>query len=94
LYKLVARAVRVDTNGGDKAFARIALTNAAVMLDNAATDPALDANHREAVRGLATAYLTDTAESSSDAFTEAEFRAALDDVIVKDAAMKKIFGGD
>ena len=43
-YKLVARAVQVDTNGSDKALARIALTNAAVMLDNAAANPALDAN--------------------------------------------------
>ena len=43
-YKTVARAVGVDTNGGDKALARIALTNAAVMLDNAASNPALDVN--------------------------------------------------
>jgi len=93
-YKLVARAVGVDTNGGDKALARIALTNAAAMLDNAAANPALDANHRDAARALASAYLTDTAKSSSNAFTEPEFRAALDDVIAKDAVMKKVCGGD
>ncbi len=61
-YKLAARAVQVDTNGSDKALARIALTNAAVMLDNAAADPALDAKHRDAARALATAYRNDDGE--------------------------------
>ena len=92
-YKIVARAVGVDTNGGDKALARISLTNAAVMLDNAAANPALGTNDRAAARALATAYLTETAKSSSDAFTEPEFRAALDDVNAKDAAMKQVCGG-
>ncbi|WP_058012276.1 hypothetical protein, partial [Mycobacterium tuberculosis] len=49
-YKLVAHAVPVDTNGSDKALARITLTNAAAILDNAAADPALDAKHRDAAR--------------------------------------------
>jgi hypothetical protein len=92
-YKTVARAVGVDTNAGDKALARIALTNAAVMLDNAAANPALDANDRDAARALATAYLTETEKSSSDAFTDSEFRSALDDVLAKDAVMKKVCGG-
>ncbi|WP_102420023.1 hypothetical protein [Mycobacterium sp. 4858] len=92
-YKLAARAVQVDTNGSDKAFARIALTNSAVMLSNAATDPALDAEHRNAARALAAAYLTDTAKSSEGAATEAEFRAAVDDVNAKDAVMKRVCGG-
>ena len=61
-YTLAARAVQVDTNGSDKALARIALTNAAVMLDNAAADPALDATHRDAARALATAYRNDYGE--------------------------------
>jgi hypothetical protein len=92
-YKMAARAVQVDTNGDDKALGRIALTNAAVILDRAAADPALDAQHRDAARALAMAYLTDTAKSSNGAATESEFRAALDDVNAKDAAMKKVCGG-
>nr|WP_231984378.1 hypothetical protein [Mycobacterium sp. E342] len=92
-YKLAALAVQVDTNGGDKAFAPIALTNSAVMLSNAATDPALDAEHRNAARALAAAYLTDTAKSSECAATEAEFRAAVHDVNAKDAVTKRICGG-
>lgn len=92
-YNLAARAVGVDTNGNNPALARIALTNAASMLDSVDADPALDSRDRDAARTLAAAYRTLTAKSSSDAFTEAEYRAALDDVGVKDAAMKKVCGG-
>lgn len=92
-YKLAARAVQVDTNGSDKAFARIALTNSASLLFNVSNDPALDEQHRSAAQALATAYLTDTAKSSEGAATEAEFQEAVADVNAKDAAMKKVCGG-
>jgi hypothetical protein len=91
-YKLAARAVQVDTNGNNPALARIADTNSAVMLDMAAANPALDANYRDTARALATAYITVTAKGNTDVATDAEFRAALDDVIAKDAAMKKVCG--
>ncbi|WP_031681085.1 hypothetical protein [Mycobacterium tuberculosis] len=89
-YKLVAHAVPVDTNGSNPAFARIALTNAAAMLDSVETDPALDGRHRDAARALAAAYRTLTAKSSSDAFAEVEYRAALGDVNAKEAAMNEV----
>ncbi|ETB23951.1 hypothetical protein O971_25005 [Mycobacterium avium subsp. hominissuis 10-4249] len=92
-YKLAARAVQVDTNGNDKAFARIALTNSAGMLYDASNDPALDEQHRSAARALARAYLVDTAKSSEGTATEAEFRDAVADVNAKDAEMKKVCGG-
>ncbi len=92
-YKLVAHAVPVDTNGSDKALARITLTNAAAILDNAAADPALDSNDRDAARALAKTYITLTAKGSYGVATDAEWQAALDDGNVKDAAMKKICGG-
>ncbi|OSC26134.1 hypothetical protein B8W69_17050 [Mycobacterium vulneris] len=92
-YKLVARAVEVDTSGNDKALARIADTNGAVMLNMASTAPTLDTNHREAARALAIAYGTVTAMGNSAVATDADYRAALDDVIAKDAAMKKVCGG-
>lgn len=92
-YGLAARAVQVDTNGSDKAFARIALTNSASLLFNASNDPALDEQHRSAAQALATAYLTDTAKSSEGAATEAEFQEVVADVNAKDAAMKKVCGG-
>jgi hypothetical protein len=92
-YKLVARAVQVDTNGNNPALARVATTNGAVMLDNAAADPALDAAHRDAARALATAYLTTTAMGNKDVASDPDFHAALDDLIAKDAVMKKICAG-
>lgn len=92
-YKLVARAVEVDTSGNDKALARIADTNGAVMLDMASAAPALDTNHRDAARALAMAYGTVTAMGNSAVASDADYKAALDDVVVKDAAMKKVCGG-
>ncbi|WP_082976106.1 hypothetical protein [Mycobacterium sp. 1165196.3] len=92
-YKLAARAVQVDTNGSDKSFARIALTNSALLLVNVSNDPALDEQHRSAAKALATAYLTDTAKSSDGVATESEFQEAVADVNAKNAAMKKVCGG-
>jgi hypothetical protein len=92
-YQLAAKSVQVDTAGTDKALARIATTNGALMLDTAASNPALDANHRDAARALEAAYLTVTAKSSSGVATDAEFQAALDNVLAKDAVMKKVCGG-
>lgn len=93
MYQLAAKAVQVDTAGTDKALARIATTNGALMLDMGASNPALDENHRDAARALEAAYLTVTAKSSYGVATEAEFQSALDNVIAKDAAMKKVCGG-
>jgi hypothetical protein len=90
---LGARAVQVDTHGQDLGLGRVALTNAAAMLDNAAANPALDAAHRDAARTLAMAYRTLTAMGSKDVATDADFQAALDDVNAKDAVMKKVCGG-
>ncbi|ORW06434.1 hypothetical protein AWC15_21705 [Mycobacterium lacus] len=92
-YKREARTVRVDTNGNDEALARIAATNGAVMLYNAAANPALDAKHRDAARALATAYGTVSVMGSKGVATDAEWRAVLDDANAKDAAMKKVCGG-
>ncbi|MGO9350910.1 MAG: hypothetical protein ACLP3C_08835 [Mycobacterium sp.] len=90
-YKLAARAVQVETNGSDKALARVALTNAAAMLDRAAADPALDVMHRDAARALANAFRTTTALASGG--TDAQWQASLDDANSKDAVMKKVCGG-
>ncbi|WP_082950293.1 MULTISPECIES: hypothetical protein [unclassified Mycobacterium] len=92
-YRLAAHAVQVDTAGTDKALARIATTNSAVMLDNAAASPALDAKHRDAARTLAAAYLTATAKSSNEVANDAEWQAAVDDVNAKDAVMKQVCSG-
>jgi hypothetical protein len=85
--------VEVDTSGNDKALARVADTNGAVMLNMASAAPALDTNHRDAAHALAMAYGTVTAMGNSAVASDADYRAALDDVIVKDSAMKKVCGG-
>ncbi|WP_163713896.1 hypothetical protein [Mycobacterium timonense] len=92
-YKLGAQAVQVDTNGHDVALGRIALTNAAAMLDDAAANPALGATYRDPARALAASYRTGTAMGNRDVATDAQFQAALDDINAKDAAMKRICGG-
>lgn len=93
MYRLAAQSVQVDTAGTDKALARIATTNGALMLDMGASNPALDANHRDTARALESAYLTVTAKSSYGVATDAEFQSALENVIANDAAMKKVCGG-
>lgn len=92
-YKVAAQSVQVDTNGSDKAFARIALTNSAVLLFTASNDPARNEQHRNAAQALATAYLMDTGKSSEGAATGAEFQVAVAEVNAKDAAMKRACGG-
>jgi hypothetical protein len=63
------------------------------MLDTAADNPALDADHRDAARVLAAAYGMLTAKGTYGVATDAEFQSALDDAIAKDAVMKKVCGG-
>lgn len=91
-YKSAARAVQVDTNGSQPAFARIALTSPAALLYNASTDPVLDEQHPSGRQALATALLTDTAKSSERVATDTEFRDAVADVNAQDAATKKVCG--
>jgi negative regulator of sigma E activity len=92
-YTAEARTVRADTSGNDEALARVAATNGAVMLYNAAANPALGAKYRDAARALATAYGNVSAMGSKGVASDAEWRAVLDDANAKDAAMKQVCGG-
>lgn len=85
--------MQVDTNGHEPALGRVALTNAAAMLDSNAGDPALDSTHRDAARALAAAYRKAAAMGSREVATDAEFQSALDDITAKDLVMKKECGG-
>lgn len=91
-YKLEARTVRSDTSGNDEALARIAATNGAVMLYNAAANPAIDAKYRDTARALATAYGNVSAMGSKGVASDAEWRAVLDEANAKDAAMRQLCG--
>ncbi|CNM45659.1 Exported protein of uncharacterised function [Mycobacterium tuberculosis] len=59
----------------------------------AAANPTLDANHRDAARALATAYGTLTAKGTYGIASDSEYQAALDDIVAKDAVLKKVCGG-
>src|ERR1700744_2814055 len=76
-----------------KALAGIATTNGALMLETVASNPALDANHRDAAQALESAYLAVRATSRFGVATDSDFQAALDNILAKDAAMEKVCGG-
>ncbi|ORB46685.1 hypothetical protein BST40_17800 [Mycobacterium persicum] len=88
-YRLAAQAVQIDTAGTDKALARIATTNGALMLYMAAANPALDPHYRDAAHALAATYATLTAKGTYGIATDAQYQAALDDIVTKDAAMRQ-----
>lgn len=92
-YTLQARTVRSDTSGSDESLARIAATDGAVMLYNAAANPALDAKYLDVARALASAYGNVSAMGSKGVASDAEWRAVLDDANAKDAVMRTVCGG-
>ncbi|MCV7087466.1 hypothetical protein [Mycolicibacter hiberniae] len=64
-YKLAGRAAHVETRAdGDTALARISMVNGALILETAASDPAIDSKYREAARELADSYRTMAASGS------------------------------
>lgn len=90
-YKLAARAVQIETNGTNQAFAGIATVNGAVMLGNAVnTSPALVPSERAAALALAESYSNVAATSSLASGQDPAWQSALNDANAKDAAMKKI----
>ncbi|TAM71807.1 MAG: hypothetical protein EPN51_05595 [Mycobacterium sp.] len=93
-YKLAARAVQIETNGTNQAFAGIATVNGAVMLENAVnTSPGLAPSERAAALALAEAYSNVAATASLAEGQDPAWQAALNDANTKDAAMKKVCGG-
>lgn len=92
-YKLAARSVQIDTNGDNPALAGVASVNAAVTLEQAVNAaPAIASSDRTAALALASAYTTATAMGSWSQRDDPAFRAEVDDVNAKDAAMKKVCG--
>lgn len=93
-YKLAARAVQIDTNGVNPAFAGIATVNAAVTLQQSVdTSPELTSGDRAAALALAAAYSRAQATASLvQTRDDSAWRAVSDEVNAKDAAMKKVCG--
>lgn len=93
-YKLASRAVQIETNGTNQAFAGIATVNGALMLEEAANaSPALALSERTTALALAESYSNVAATSSMAGGQDPAWQAALNDANAKDAAMKKVCGG-
>ncbi|WP_082971342.1 hypothetical protein [Mycobacterium sp. 852002-51971_SCH5477799-a] len=92
-YKLAARAVQIETNGTNQAFAGIATVNGAVMLENAVNNsPGLPPSERTAALALAESYSNVAATSSLASGQDPAWQSALNEANTKDAAMKKVCG--
>ncbi len=93
MYKLAARSVQIDTNGGDPALARVTSVNGALMLDQAVNAaPALTSAERATATTLAEAYTRASAMASSLHRDDPAWQEVVDDVNTKDAQMKTICG--
>lgn len=90
-FKLADEAASIETNGSDIALARMSATNAAVILEAAASDPALNDQYRSAAVALASSYETMTA-SGSKGTDDAHFRASIDDVNAKTQILQELCG--
>lgn len=92
-YKLASRAVQIETNGTNQAFAGIATVNGAVMLQEAVNNnPGLAPSERAAALALAEAYSNVAATSSLAGGQDPAWQSALNDANAKDASLKKICG--
>ncbi|RRR47241.1 hypothetical protein EHH44_06080 [Mycolicibacter terrae] len=91
-YKVAVHSVQVETAAPDNvALARIAETNGAVIIQDAADNPALSGELRDAARALATALLTETALGTNGRDDPA-FLAAVDETNEKGRVMKDLCG--
>ncbi|WP_085265621.1 hypothetical protein [Mycolicibacter longobardus] len=80
-YKLASEVVHIETTAadGNVALARIANTNGALILETAASDPAVDVKLRDAARALAASYQTVTAMGTKGQSDTQLFWAAVED---------------
>ncbi|WP_082959199.1 MULTISPECIES: hypothetical protein [unclassified Mycobacterium] len=94
IYNVAARAVQIDTNGDNPAYAGIATVNGAVTLEHAVNSaPALPPGDRAAALALAEAYSNAQVLASLVQRDDPAWRSAADDVNAKDTAMKSVCGG-
>ncbi|MEB3020135.1 hypothetical protein [[Mycobacterium] crassicus] len=94
-YKLAAQVVHLETTGpdGSAALARIANTNGALILETAASNPALNVKFRDAAQALAHSYQTVTAMGTMGQ-ADPQFWAAINDSNAKNDVMRSLCGGD
>ncbi|WP_421845686.1 hypothetical protein [Mycobacterium sp.] len=94
VYKLAARAVKIQTNIDNQALGIAALVNGAVMLEQAVgANSALPATDRATALSLAKAYTRTNAMGSFTHRDDPAWQQVLDDVNAEDARMKAVCGG-
>ncbi|WP_174237095.1 hypothetical protein [Mycobacterium basiliense] len=94
VYKLAARAVKIQTHGDNQALGVAALANGALMLQQVINaNPALASTDRVAAVALAEAFTNVNAVGSFAPLDDPASQAALDDANAKDARMKAICSG-
>lgn len=92
-YKLAAHAEHIETNTPNNfALARLSATNGALILETAATDPALDPQYRDAARDLALTYQTLVAVATGKEGDDPELGAAINDANAKARVMHELCG--
>lgn len=92
-YKLAAHAEHIETNTPNNiALARLSATNGALILETAATDPALDAKYRDAARALALTYQTLVAVATGREGDDPELAAVINDANAKALVMHELCG--
>lgn len=93
-YKLAAHAEHIETNTPNNfALARLSATNGALILETAATDPALDPQYRDAARDLALTYQTLVAVATGREGDDPELAAVIADANAKDRVLIALCGG-
>jgi len=91
-YRIAADAVRTETYVADNvALSRISTLNGAVMLQMAATDPALGSEYRDLAISLATALQNQTAFGSSGK-DDPRFQSAVEDTNTQADKLKSLCG--
>lgn len=91
-YRLAEYAAGVESKSGNIALARIAATNGAFMLNQAAAEPALESRYRDAALALATALEDMTAVGSYKTSDDPDGQRAVASANAKNKAMKELCG--
>lgn len=91
-FKPAMDAVHIETNGPDAGFGRIALVNGALILESAASNPALESTYRDAANAVVQSYESLVVESSSGRAGDSRFDSAVDAVNAKERVLKELCG--
>lgn len=91
-FKPAMDAVHIETNGPDAGLGRTALVNGALILEDAASNPALNPNLRDAAKAVVLAYENLVVESSLSSVGKSPFDTAVDTVNAKERALKDLCG--